>query len=411
MADVAHSMDNGSRKYFLFHHKEKEDYMLHPNKKHLGEKNQDARSLLLSKPFEHLDDTNEPNVKQIFPEIIAKSPVMITVLKSICKIAKSSSAVLILGESGTGKELIAAAIHRLSSRGIHNYVAINCSAIPEDLLEAELFGHEKGAFTGADKKRSGYFGIANHGTIFLDEIGDMPARLQAKLLRVLQEKKYSSVGSHEVKESDVRVIAATNVNLEQAVKEGRFRLDLYYRLNVLPVILPPLRQRRTDIPFLLEHFLDRANYTHCATEPCWLSDEVMDCLTHYNWPGNVRELQNLVERLIILKGSGAVQLKDLPTEYKEASIKPLEEMQPIQESFLQSFSKETNKAPQQQTSCSDQMQLPIDLTSFIENLENNLIKEALKRTQNNKNQAARLLGLNRTTLVERIKKRGIESHR
>lgn len=350
------------------------------------------------------------NIRELFPEIVARSPVMTNVLKTVCKIAKSSSSVLILGESGTGKELIASAVHRLSNRARHNYVAINCSAIPEDLLEAELFGHEKGAFTGADRKRIGHFGIANHGTIFLDEIGDMPPRLQAKLLRILQEKKYTPVGSSEVKEVDVRIVAATNVDLEEAVKSQKFRLDLYYRLNVLPIRLPPLRERPTDIPYLLEYFLEQANHSHALAEPCWFNEDVIDILCRFSWPGNVRHLQNLIERLVIMKGAGLITINDIPAEV-------IEEAQ--NKNFQTEISKKCTNKDKDLSLASPNNFLPtsfppffedlpeygLDLTSHIEKIENYYIMEALRRTNNNKNQAAKLLGLNRTTLVERIKKR------
>jgi len=213
-----------------------------------------------------------------FPEIIGRSIPMMNVLETVSKVARSDSAVLIYGESGTGKELIAKALHRLSPRADKAFVAINCSAIPELLLESELFGYEKGAFTGADKRRAGKFEHASGGTIFLDEIGDMPAQLQAKLLRVLQEKRFTPIGSNESREADVRIIAATNVDLESAVKKQTFRLDLYYRLNVLPVQLPALRERSEDIPSLLEHFLEISN--RAGGGGCWFTPEAVDVLKH-----------------------------------------------------------------------------------------------------------------------------------
>ena len=358
--------------------------------------------------------SEELSLKELFPELIANSPVMTDVLRTVCKVAKASSSVLILGESGTGKELIAAAIHRLSTRARHNYVAINCSAIPEDLLEAELFGHEKGAFTGADRKRVGHFGLANHGSVFLDEVGDMPPRLQAKLLRVLQEKRYTPVGSNEVKEVDVRIIAATNVNLEEAVKRSSFRLDLYYRLNVLPITLPPLRQRPGDIPFLLEHFLDHANHDHALARPCWFDPTVIHLLSRFAWPGNVRQLQNLVERLVIMKGGGKITLEELPREFTEDSMGMLNESRFPQEIHSIPAATEERAGAECQLNVSEITEalrmenLPedgIQLSAVVEQIENFYIREALRKTNNNKNQAARLLGLNRTTLVERIKKR------
>ena len=212
--------------------------------------------------------------RQYFPEVIGHAKSMMTVLETVAKVARSDSSVLILGESGTGKELIAAALHRLSNRSVRPYVPLNCSAIPDTLLESELFGHEKGAFTGADKRVIGKFQFAEGGTIFLDEIGDMPPLLQAKLLRVLQDKKFASLGSNIMHEVNVRVIAATNMNLEQAMKRGTFRQDLYYRLNVLPIYLPALRERKEDVPHLLAHFIESANRVHCLSEPGYLSDSL-----------------------------------------------------------------------------------------------------------------------------------------
>ncbi len=351
------------------------------------------------------------NWRDCFPEIIGRSPAIADILITVAKIARSDSAVLIFGESGTGKELIASALHRLSNRSEKRFVPINCSAIPENLLESELFGHEKGAFTGATSRRAGHFEIANGGTILLDEIGDMPLRLQAKLLRVLQEKQFTSVGGSHLKQADVRVVAATNIDLDKAIKEGRFRLDLFYRLNVLPITLPPLRDRKADIVDLLDHFLSIANRIHNLSSPCYLSDTAIELLCSYEWPGNIRELQNLIERLVILKNGGEISTEHLPLEIRR-SLSPIESDQkqvspgtmplaPISQTI------QGNIAANHPT---DRLTLPsegINLTQYIESLENKMILEALERTHHNKNQAAKLLGLNRTTLVERIKKRKI----
>ncbi len=334
----------------------------------------------------------------LFPEVVTQSVQMHHVLQLVAKMAKTNGSVLILGESGTGKELIASAIHRLSPRAHHPFLAINCSAIPDELLESELFGHAKGAFTGADRHREGYFGAANQGTVFLDEIGDMSLRLQAKLLRVLQEKTYSPVGSNRIVEADVRIIAATNVDLEKAIKEHLFRLDLYYRLHVLPIRIPPLRERYDDVECLLHHFLDIANQVHYKEVPCWFSPEAMATLCRYDWPGNVRQLQNIVERLVIVREGGEITGDDLPIECQ---------LNPGQ---APSFRIEDSLPKPQLQYPSAFGTLPtqgMNLAELIEDLENRYILEALQRTQNNKNQAARLLGLNRTTLVERLKKRKI----
>jgi transcriptional regulator with PAS, ATPase and Fis domain len=335
---------------------------------------------------------NLAQIRELFPEIIFKSPEMLGVLETVGKIAPSQSSVLILGASGTGKELIASAIHRLSTRSHNNFIAINCSAIPESLLEAELFGHEKGSFTGADKQRSGHFGNANYGTIFLDEIGEMPARLQAKLLRVLQEKKFCPVGSSKVVEVDVRVIAATNIDLLQAVQDQRFRLDLYYRLNVLPITIPPLKERREDIQLLLEHFLAKSTATHRPSERCFLDPEALALLCRYEWPGNVRELLNLIERLVIMNGGGRLGLESLPRE--------------IRDTLPKGYSPLAARLLAEPVEMGEEL-LPaqgIDLKKYIIDLENTLIQRALQRSNHNKNSAAKLLGLKRTTLVERLKK-------
>jgi transcriptional regulator with PAS, ATPase and Fis domain len=350
------------------------------------------------------------NLRESFPEIIGRSPAMSQTLEQVLKIARSDGSVLIHGESGTGKELVASAIHRLSARSTKKFVPINCSAIPESLLEAELFGHEKGAFTGALSKRAGYLEMAKGGTILLDEIGDMPLRLQAKILRVLQEKQFSPIGSTEIKRTDVRIIAATNVDLQQAVHQGVFRLDLYYRLNVLPVYLPSLKDRPEDIADLMHHFLEIANNKHSSQKPCYFSNDLLTTLMSYPWPGNVRELQNLVERLVVLTSGGVIDVGALPPDYVIAAprarsqvFKPAPQAAPPQVRPVQDDGQKTSDHV-------DLFKLPaegIDLTKFIEELENSYIMQALELTGHNKNRAAQLLGLNRTTLVERIKKRKI----
>jgi len=353
------------------------------------------------------------NWRESFPEIVGRSQSLQNVLQLVSKIARSDSAVLIHGESGTGKELIAASLHRLSSRASRRFVAINCGAIPEALLESELFGHERGAFTGAHQRHVGRFEQAAGGTLFLDEIGDMPQRLQVKLLRVLQEKQFTRVGGSDAQNADVRIVAATNLDLNKAVQEGRFRLDLFYRLNVLPIELPPLRERRDDIGDLLHHFLKNTNRVHELERECFFSNDVLNLLVSYDWPGNVRELQNLVERLVVMANGGEIKLEHLPNDYL-GRVGATPQGYPGASSIT-SFP-EHSARPVASTSSStiiypqDYGELPthgLNLAEFIEGLENNLILQALERTQNNKQQAAKLLGLNRTTLVERIKKRGL----
>ncbi|MBI5755585.1 MAG: sigma-54-dependent Fis family transcriptional regulator [Nitrospirae bacterium] len=309
-------------------------------------------------------------------------------IKKVCtlieKVAETDSTILILGESGTGKELVARTIHYNSLRRNKPLIPINCGAIPESLLESELFGHEKGAFTGASSTRIGRFELADGGTVFLDEIGEMSPTLQVKLLRVLQQREFERVGGVKSIKVDVRIIAATNINLEKAVEEGRFREDLYYRLNVIPIVIPPLRERIEDIPLLMEHFLN--NFSRSKKRKMeGFSPESMNILLDYAWPGNIRELENLIERVVILKGEGAITPQDLPD-------KVVNSVRGNSSVFLS---------------------LPdsgINLKDVIEEFENNLILQALQKAQGVKNKAAQLLSLNRTTLVEKLKKKKIDYH-
>lgn len=318
-----------------------------------------------------------------FDQIIGQSESIQSVLSLVQRVAHSDATILISGESGTGKELIARAIHYNSDRSIHPFVAINCGAIPSELLESELFGHVKGAFTGAISNRVGRFEAADSGTLFLDEIGDLEPSLQVKLLRALQERSFEPVGSTKTISVNVRVIAATNLDLEKAVEENRFREDLYYRLNVIPVNVPPLRERHSDLPLLINHFIQiySRNKGRGLTG---FSNEAIQCLTQYNWPGNIRELENLIERMSILKPQGLVEVADLPTKYKAQQT--------------QSLSETTFDIPDD----------GIDFNNAVDAYENALILKALNRTGWNRNQAATMLRLNRTTLVEKIKKKGLK---
>ena len=320
--------------------------------------------------------------KYRFDNIIGQSEGVSRVLELIERVSASDSTVMITGESGTGKELVAKAIHYNSERANKPFVPINCGAIPGELLESELFGHVKGAFTGAINNRVGRFELAEGGTVFFDEIGDMSPQLQIKLLRVLQERRYEPVGSTKTFSTDVRVIAATNVNLENAVRDGRFREDLYYRLNVIPIPIPPLKERKSDIPLLFHYFMDQFNGGNRG-KLSGITPAALDLLSHYPWPGNIRELENLVERLSILKGAGIVDVNDLPEKYRGAP--------------------ESQESPLS-------MELPedgMDFNSAVDAFENALIMRALQKTGWNRNQAALLLKLNRTTLVEKIKKKGL----
>lgn len=317
-------------------------------------------------------------------KIIGNSAPIQEVIKFIEKIADTDSTVLILGESGTGKELVAKTVHYNSSRSRYPLVPLNCAAIPKDILESELFGHEKGAFTGAINTRIGRFELANNGTLFLDEIGELAPSLQVKLLRVLQEKEFERVGGIKTIRVDTRIIAATNRDLEKAVKEGVFREDLFYRLNVIPIHLPPLRKMKEDIPVLVEHFLAEISKRK-KKEPPKILHEAMSCLEDYKWPGNVRELENLIERLIILKEGDTIAPSDLPERFYENR-----QMHPKLETGSHSLSSEG-----------------VDLNLMLDEIENNMIIQALKMSRGIKSKAASLLGLNRTTLIEKMKKKSI----
>ena len=297
----------------------------------------------------------------------------------IRKVAVTDATVLITGESGTGKELIARTIHALSPRVQRQFVAVNCGAIPAELLESELFGHEKGSFTGAVAMRIGMFQLADKGTIFLDEVAEMSPPLQVKLLRVLQEREIRPVGSDRSINVDLRVIGASNKDLAEEVHGGRFREDLFYRLQVVPVHLPPLRERRSDIPLLIQHFLEKINRKR-PEGPVRISEEAMVQLWEYDWPGNVRELENLLERLVILSDTDTIEVDHLPPNVR---------------SFVSS------KRVPSPTLSDDGM----DFNRAVEAFENHLISEALRRTRGNKQAAARLLGLKRTTLVAKLRRR------
>lgn len=320
--------------------------------------------------------------KYKFDNIVGQSPEIKSVLDMVERVAESDSTVLITGESGTGKELIAKAIHYNSPRSNKAFIPINCGAIPGELLESELFGHVKGAFTGAIANRIGRFEMAESGTLFLDEIGDMDINLQVKLLRVLQERKFEPVGSAKTFSSNVRVITATNANLEKSVQEGRFREDLYYRLNVIPIAVPALRERKSDIPLLFSYFLDEFGKTRKRSLG-GISNSAMEALYNYAWPGNIRELENLVERLTILKAQGIIELEDLPEKYRSGC------------------------APSPASANVNIPESGMDFNSAVDAYENALILRALEKTGWNRNQAALLLKLNRTTLVEKIKKKGL----
>lgn len=304
-----------------------------------------------------------------FPNIIGESEKMKKLFAMVGKVAVSDSTVLILGESGTGKELIATTIHYQSKRMDKPLIKVNCSAIPEGLIESELFGHEKGAFTGAVRKKPGRFELANSGTIFLDEIGDLPLAVQSKILRVIQERTFERVGGTETLKVDVRIVAATNKDLEKEVKSGRFREDLFYRLNVIPVTLPPLRERREDIPALVAFFLGRYKSREIR-----FSKEAMNQLVKYDYPGNIRELENIVERCVTLSPDDLIGKIDLPA----------------------CMSKK------------DTCDQKASLSSVAADAEKEYIIKILRSTKNNKTRAAEMLGISRKNLWEKMNAYGIE---
>jgi len=313
--------------------------------------------------------------------VIGLSESLVEVYRVIDRVADTTCTILITGDSGTGKELVARAVHRKSPRNNKAFVAVNCGAIPEALLESELFGHARGAFTGAHANKIGRIALAEGGTLFLDEIGEMPMSLQVKLLRVLQAREYSPVGDNRTLKADVRIVAATNVNLENAVQAGTFREDLYYRLNVIHLTVPALRERPEDVPLLVQHFLKKAKERVGRTTIDGVSRAAAQILADYQWPGNVRELENTVERAVLLCQGPLIEPKDLPQRLCGLGV-------------------EKRMSPR----------LPdtgLDLRNAVESFENQLIRQALERTKWNKKQAASLLGLNRTTLVEMLKRKRI----
>jgi DNA-binding NtrC family response regulator len=312
--------------------------------------------------------------------LVGRSGAMRNLFQLLETVAGTSSTVLITGETGTGKELAARAIHHNSSRRSSRFVAINCSAIPETLLEAELFGHVRGAFTGAVGARQGRLEQAHKGTLFLDEVATMSPALQAKLLRVLQEREFERVGDSHTVKIDVRIIAATHSDLSKMVADGSFREDLYYRLNVIPVQLPPLRERREDIPLLVQHFLQKLGADYIPPRTVTMSQEAMRRLMAYSWPGNVRQLENVVERaLTFSQGRAQIEIADLGPE--------VEALPNTGDGTDEWFPDEG-----------------IDLERYMEGIELTLIKRSLERTQGNKVRAARLLNLKRTTLIEKLKR-------
>lgn len=332
--------------------------------------------------------------------LTGRSAEILEVEALIRHVSQSDANVLLLGESGTGKEIVARSVHQQSMRANEPFIAVNCGAIPPELLESELFGHEKGAFTGAISTRRGRFELAEGGTLFLDEIGDMPMSMQVKLLRVLQERAFERVGGVKTIKSNVRLIAATHQNLEKSIDEGKFRTDLFYRLNVFPIKLPPLRQRAADIPLLIEEFARKFQLQLCQTNPIVFEQSALDALSRHPLPGNVRELENLVERLSILRPGESISYSNLPDRYQTGSPKTAGLVK------VESSSQIELRAPTIKFESGT-----INLKQHLTTLEKDLIFQALDDTDWVVSKAAKALSLRRTTLIQKIRKLGIRSER
>jgi DNA-binding NtrC family response regulator len=314
-----------------------------------------------------------------FDNIIGRSPAMREIFATVERVAPTRATVLLAGESGVGKDMIARAIHQHSPRRDHPFVKINCTALPENLMESELFGYEKGAFTGANVSKPGKFEQADTGTVFLDEIGDVPVSIQVKLLRILQEREFERLGSNKTRHIDVRVLAATNVDLRAALEQGTFREDLYYRLNVMPINIPPLRERREDIPFLAEHLVQKLS-KDLGSVAQGISEEAIQKLLQYHWPGNVRELENVIERSMVLASQPVLSAADIRLDTAPRAHRP---------------------------TSNSEYSLPDGMT--LDEYEQAVIRDALKRANGNKSQAARMLGLTRNALRYRLSQMGMES--
>ncbi len=389
----------------------------------------DALQVLLQRADEFhqsMQLKTDPDVKNLLeyaPKLGGQSAGIQYVRTMIEQVAKTDASVLILGESGTGKEVVARNIHALSNRCKHNFVPVNCGAIPGDLLESELFGHEKGAFTGAIAARQGRFEMAEKGTLFLDEIGDMSLPMQVKLLRVLQERTFERVGSNKSISADVRILAATHRNLEQQIRDGKFREDLFYRLNVFPIELPSLKERLDDVPLLLQDQIDKLQQE--KRQSVHITQSAMQALSEYSWPGNVRELANLVERLSILYPDGKVDVAQLPPKYQPAMLKSTNEPFNPALMFVSNGEDEFINAPVSQESANlfadvqvdNELDMDVvsitdeglDLKEHLAQLEMRLIQQALDQSKGVVAHAAKLLKMRRTTLVEKLKKYGMNN--
>ena len=329
-----------------------------------------------SEEIEPLNQGIKNKDKSIENYLISKSPAMAKVLELIKQVADTKATIMLYGETGTGKELAAQALHSLSSRWDKPLIKVNCAAIPEQLLESELFGFEKGAFTGAVSRKPGRFELASGGTIFLDEIGDITAAMQVKLMRVLQEREFEHLGGTKTVKVDVRVITATNKNIEELVKKGLFREELYYRLNVVPITLPPLRERKGDIPVLIHHFLDNSSVISGRYEK-QISEDAIQKMIEYNWPGNIRELENIIERCVVITPGDLIKIDDLPVNI-------------INYSAL------------------DKIEGGFGLDNVVDNAEKDAIIDAIRKCRGNRTKASELLGISRRSLHRKINKYSIE---
>ncbi len=359
-----------------------------------------SHALNLAKISRKKSKTEGARNAELFRSLVGNSRGILQVRKLIKQVASTGANVLILGESGTGKEVVARNLHYFSDRRDKPFVPINCGAIPADLLESELFGHEKGAFTGAISTRKGRFELAEGGTLFLDEIGDMSLSMQVKLLRVLQERVFERVGSNKSISANVRILAATHRDLEKAIADGSFREDLYYRLNVFPIEMPPLRERIEDIPLLVNELIARLENDGSGTVR--LTNAAMITLCQYEWPGNVRELANLMERLVIMFPHDQVNIHDLPAKFRQGDDAPL----------ATNTNFDMSPAMIEMNTASVSPRLPkdgVDLKEYLAQLEQDLITQALEEADGIVAHAATLLGLRRTTLVEKIRKYELQS--
>jgi DNA-binding NtrC family response regulator len=333
--------------------------------------------------------------------LVGSSPQMKAIFSLIERVAPSNVSVLVTGESGTGKELVARSLHEMSSRRNKPFVAVNCAAIPETLIESEIFGHEKGAFTGALERRAGCFELAEEGTLLLDEIGEMPAATQAKLLRVLEDRKLRRLGSKAETPVDVRVVAATNKDPEEAVAAGELRGDLYYRLNVFSIQMPPLREHLGDIPAIAERMIADMNARHSCTV-LGVKDALLERLQGYQWPGNVRELRNTIERATILAGSGLLGVEHLPPHFGEAGFAPAVG-RVVRPSATTGGAVVTDRAAEAEAFRREENTVRVEVGTTVDEAERQLILKTLTSTHNNKTKAAEILGISSKTLQNKLK--------